>query len=156
MLRTLCWMTLGSLLTLAGAASAAPLDPAEVRAFFARFVALGDAHDVAVADLYADRASIRTVRRYAHGLERSIRMTGAQWKALLIQSMPLARAQGDRSTYDNIEVSVAGSLARIKADRYSVRKCYTDRGWYLIVERQEDGRYLIIEEFSETQPQSSC
>ena len=70
--------------------------------------------------------------------------------------MPIARAQADRSTYSNVEVSVSGDKATIKADRYAMRKCYTDTGYYMVVERQANGEYLIVEEYSETQPQSNC
>lgn len=70
--------------------------------------------------------------------------------------MPLAKIRGDRSTYTNIKISVEGARAKIKADRYSVIKCYTDTGYYMIVERQPDERYLIVEEYLETQPQSDC
>ena len=45
---------------------------------------------------------------------------------------------------------------RIKADRYSMRKCYWDRGYYMLISRQLDGRMKIVEEYLETQPQSDC
>ena len=133
-----------------------PTDNAAAQAFFENYVALSDAYDDKVADLYADSAVIRACRRYPHGLERSMELSGSQWKALLIRAMPTARAQADRSTYSNVEVSVSGDKATIKADRYAVRKCYTDTGYYMVVERQAHGDYLIVEEYSETQPQSKC
>jgi len=124
--------------------------------FFEKYVELSDAYDEKVADLYSDSAVIRAYRRYPHGLARSMELTGSQWKALLVKAMPLAKAQADRSAYSNIEVSVTGDKAKIKANRYAVRKCYTDTGHYLVVERQPDGAYLIVEEYSETQPQANC
>jgi len=133
-----------------------PTDNAAAQAFFENYVGLSDAYDDKVADLYADSAVIRACRRYPHGLERSMELSGSQWKALLIRAMPIARAQADRSTYSNVEVSVSGDKATIKADRYAVRKCYTDTGYYMVVERQAHGDYLIVEEYSETQPQSNC
>ena len=131
-------------------------DNAAAKAFFENYVALSDAYDDKVADLYADSAVIRTFRRYPHGLERSMELTGSQWKALLVRAMPIARAQADRSTYSNVEVSVSGDKTTIKADRYAERKCYTDTGYYLVIARQPNGEYLIVEEYSETQPQSKC
>lgn len=121
-----------------------------------KYVALGQAYDIRVADLYSDAAVIRAYRRYPHGLERAMELTGVQWKTLVTKVMPLAKLKGDRSTYANIEVSVDGAKAKIKADRYSVPKCYTDKGYYMVVEREADGRYLIVEEYTETQPQSNC
>ena len=131
-------------------------DNAAAQAFFENYVELSDAYDDKVADLYSDSAVIRAFRRYPHGLERSMELSGSQWKSLLVRAMPIARAQADRSTYSNVEISVSGDKATIKADRYAVRKCYTDTGYYMVVERQPNGRYLIVEEYSETQPQSNC
>jgi hypothetical protein len=136
--------------------SAQTADSSAARAFFARYVALGEAYDDKVARLYSDRAVIRSYRRYPHGLERAIELSGSQWKRLLMKVMPLAKAQADRSTFSNIEVSTTGGRTKIEADRYSVRKCYTDTGYYMLIERQPDGGYLIVEEYSETQPQSNC
>ncbi len=135
----------------AGAGSSAGAE-----AFFKKYVALGDTYDIRVADLYSDAAVIRTYRRYPHGVERAMELTGAQWKTLVTKVMPLAKLKGDRSTYANIEVAVDGARAKIKADRYSVLKCYTDKGYYMLVEREADGRYVIVEEYTETQPQSNC
>jgi len=137
-------------------AQADPTNSAAAQAFFENYVELSDAYDDKVADLYSDSAVIRAFRRYPLGLERSMELTGSQWKALLVKAMPLARAQADRSTFSDVEVSVTGTRAKIKANRYAVRKCYTDTGYYMVVERQPDGAYLIVEEYSETQPQSDC
>jgi hypothetical protein len=127
-----------------------------VRAFFDKYVELCDTYDVEVANLYSDSAVIAAYRRYPHGVERSMEITGSQWKMLLDKTMSLSQAQADRSTYKNIRIIFDGSKATIRADRYSERKCYTDRGYYMIIERQPDGAFLIVEEYFETQPQSNC
>jgi len=62
----------------------------------------------------------------------------------------------DRSEFKNVRVERAGESMRIKADRYSVRKCYWDRGYYMLIRRQSDGRIRIDEEYFDTQPQSNC
>ena len=131
-------------------------DTKAARAFFTKYIELGDRYDEKVANLYSDGAVIRTYRRYPYGLERSMELSGSQWKALLVKTMPLAKAQADRSTYSNVEVSVTGPKAKIKANRYSVGKCYTDTEYFMVIERQSSGAYLIVEEYSETQPQSNC
>ncbi len=137
-------------------ARGAAADAAPARAFFAQYIDLSDKYDDKVANLYSDSAVIRSFRRYPHGLERSMQLSGSQWKTLVMKVMPLARAQGDRSTYSNVEVSMNATKVKIKANRYSVLKCYTDTGYYMVIERQSNGAYLIVEEYSETQPQSSC
>jgi len=71
-----------------GLASASSETPEE---FFKRFVELGHRFDPAVADMYADSASIKMYRRYPHGLERTMDTSGAEWKALVRRVMPLGR-----------------------------------------------------------------
>lgn len=144
-----------SMLALAVTPAAAD-STAAARAFFERYVEMERSYDPGIARLYADDAAIRSYRRYPHGLERAMELSGAQWKRLIAQAMPLARAQGDRSRYSAVKVAAAGMRATIRAVRYSERKCYTDTAYYMVIERRDDGRYLIVEEYSETQPQSDC
>lgn len=128
----------------------------EAKDFLERFVALGDAHDPALADLYSDGAVIKAHRRYPHGLERTLELTGVQWKALVRTAMPWAKALNDRSELRDPQFEVDQGKVTIRADRYSVRKCYLDTGYYMILERQPDGALGIVEEYTETQPQSDC
>ncbi len=126
------------------------------RAVFDRYVQLGGEFDPAVAELYADQALVHAYRVYPHGLERNMALTGIQWKQLLAQVMPLARAQNDKSTFSDIEITNIPGGYRIKADRYSVRKCYTDTGYYMVLKPVTGGGLKIFEEYLETRPQSNC
>ena len=56
-------------------------------------------------------------------------MTGAQWKELMRKVMPIAKPQGDRSEFKNARIGKAGATVRVRADCYSVRKCYWDRSY---------------------------
>lgn len=126
--------------------------------FFARFVSLGQRFDPAVAELYEDHASVRMYRRYPHGLERSGEMTGVEWKALVRKVMPLAQAKDDRSTYTHVKVSSlsTGARVKIKADRHVVRKCYTDAGYYVVIERRANGDFGVVEEYFESEARPDC
>lgn len=117
---------------------------------------MGEDFNSAVADLYSDNAKISAYRRYPHGLDKAMELDGTKWKRLVRKSMPLGKASGDISKFSNITITLDGTKAKIKADRFSVLKCYTDTGYYMIIERDESGNYLIIEEYMETQPQSNC
>lgn len=128
----------------------------QVKAFFQEYVALNEGFDPAVADLYDDNARILAYRVYPHGLERALEMSGVDWKQLLVKLMPLAKAQNDKSTFSNLSISPVSEGFKIKADRYSVRKCYTDTGYFMVVRPAQDGRFLIIKEYMETQPLPSC
>ena len=124
--------------------------------FFERFVNLGHRFDPAVIDLYRDTASIQMYRRYPHGLERATEMSGVEWKSLIRKMMPLVKEKDDRSIYTNVKVSSAGAKVKITADRYVVRKCYTDNGYYLVIEQQPNGQYGVVEEHFVTEPRPDC
>ncbi|MGR0305825.1 hypothetical protein [Acinetobacter beijerinckii] len=124
--------------------------------FFNHYITLGDNFDPALADLYSDSAKIQTYRKYPHGLERSMELTGLQWKMLINKLMPIAKANDDRSKFSNIKIIPLDKKYKIKADRYSTQKCYTDNGYYMMVGSKESGELEIIEEYMETQPNSNC
>ncbi|AQP99972.1 hypothetical protein B0W48_09355 [Pseudoalteromonas aliena] len=81
--------------------------------------------------------------------------TGAQWKQLVQKIMPLAKANNDKNTFSEIRISKVESGYKIKAKRYSDRKCYMDTGYYMILKRQEGGELAILEEYMETKPLSN-
>ncbi len=124
--------------------------------FFNKYIKLGDDFDVSVADLYSDDAKIHAYRVYPHGLERSMEMSGEKWKRMIVFVMPLAKAKNDKSTFSEISIKKQGNGFKIKANRYSESKCYIDKGYYMVIEPDENGNLLIIEEYMETQPQSNC
>ena len=123
---------------------------------FEQYVFLGDNFDASVAKLYSDNAEIVAFRKYPHGLERVMSLTGKDWKALMVKMMPAAKQANDISRYQSVEIQRLGTGYKLKADRYSERKCYLDTGYYMIVEPNENGELLIMKEYMETQPQSDC
>jgi len=141
---------------LAAGAFAQQLAPVEGTRFFQTYITLSEAYDVSVADLYADDARIRSVRRYPTGQDRAMEVDGTKWKSLLRAAMPLAKAKGDRSEFRNIRAESAGDMVRIRADRYAVLKCYWDRQYFMLIGRRPDGRMQIVEEYMETRPESNC
>ncbi len=124
--------------------------------FFNTFVELGHNFDPSVASLYSDTAKIHAKRIYPLGLKRGMEFTGAQWKLMATELMPVAKAKDDRSIYSNTVISKQGSGFKIKADRYSVLKCYTDTAYYMVIQPESDGQFLIVEEYLETRPFSDC
>lgn len=124
--------------------------------FFDEYVQLENEFNPEIISLYSDDALIHAYRVYPHGLERSMQLSGTQWKQLLTRIMPLAKAQNDKSNYSNITATEIIGGYRIRADRYSVRKCYTDTGYYIVVKSSESGNLKIHEEYMETQPLPNC
>lgn len=124
--------------------------------FFNKNIELANNYDISVIQLYADDAKIHTLRTYPHGTQRKLEMTGKQWKQLISKSMYLAKTQNDKSTMSNVKISKQGTGFKIKANRYSHKKCYTDKEYYLVIEPDQNDSFVIVEEFMATQPQSNC
>jgi ketosteroid isomerase-like protein len=121
------------------------------RTLFTQFVALGKAFDPALADLYADDARIMSVRKYPNGTQRTLDMRGAEYKALIREVMPIAKARGDTNTYADISYQREGSRIRIRATRVPALKQYASP-YSLVVGPDALGRWLIYEERSMTKP----
>ncbi|MET0850257.1 MAG: hypothetical protein ABW020_03920 [Candidatus Rokuibacteriota bacterium] len=150
-------LALTLILGLAGVVHAQAVSPDEARRFFERYVALGDAYDGAIADLYLDTSRITTLRRGpVAGQDRTLEIDGARWRGLVRAAMPVARTRGDRSEFRNVRVEPAGELVRVLAERYAVVKCYWDRGYTMLIGRGPDGGLRIVAEHFETQAHSSC
>jgi hypothetical protein len=123
----------------------------DAKSLFERYGALEAAFDPAVADLYADDALIKNKRTYPTGEVRELTMPAKQYKQLVRQSMPIAKARGDYSKYSDVTYAEEGSGVRIAAKRYSVLKQYSSP-LSLLVTPDETGKWSIREELSESQP----
>lgn len=123
----------------------------QAKELFERYGALEASFDPAVADLYADDALIRNKRTYPTGEVRELTMPAPQYKQLLRQSMPLAKARGDSSTYSDVTFVEEGIGVRITAKRYSILKQYYSP-ISLLVAPDATGKWSVREELSESQP----
>ena len=121
------------------------------KALFGEYAKSESAFDAAVADLYSDSAVIRNKRRYPNGSVRVMALTGAQYKALIRLSMPLAKARNDKSNYSRVTYKRVGGKVKISAQRYLLLKKYTSP-LTLIVMPNSKKRWLIVEENSESRP----
>ncbi|MBN2235198.1 MAG: hypothetical protein JW706_08605 [Opitutales bacterium] len=128
------------------------LDQSDVQAFFERYQRLLNAFNPDVTELYSDDASIASLRHYPNGRKRVIEMTGKQMKAMVKMMMPVARSRGDISRFSNVEIKIKDGWAKVSAERYSVMRNYTDKGYHMIVKETQGGGLLIVREYSETQP----
>lgn len=124
---------------------------AKAEQLWARYVALEAAFDPAVADLYADDALIRNRRTYPTGEVREATVPAAQYKLLVRQAIPLARARNDLSRYSGCTYASEGERVRIVCARFSVLKNYT-APMSLLVGPGPGGGWLIFEELSESRP----
>lgn len=123
----------------------------EAAAFFKRMAEMNAKFDSRYPDLYSPEA---TVIGHKDG-EKTV-VTGAQWQQLLAFGAEKAKQRNDKSTFSNMRYTPQGERMKITADRYAVRKCYTDRAYYMIVGRQGNGQLWIEEESFELSPPSQC
>jgi len=124
----------------------------QARDFFQRLQELAAQFNPELIGMYSDDAKVRSLRTYPTGQKREMSLSGKQFKALLASALPLAKQRGDISTYSNVTITTDGKTAKIKADRYSKLKDYTDTGYYLIVAESPSGQLQIIEEYTATRP----
>jgi len=121
------------------------------KALFDKFTQLERNFDPAAADLYADDALIRNKRRYPDGQVRELTLPADQYKALIRQAMPLAKARGDTSSYSAVTFTNEGPGVRIQATRFSHLKKYSSP-LSMLVAPGAGGTWLIREELSESRP----
>jgi hypothetical protein len=125
--------------------------PSSARELWEAYVELGTSFDTSLASLYADAAVIRNTRRYPDGRTRTLEMSGADYKTLIRQAMPLARSRGDVDVYSNVQFDEIGGRTRIRATRYSTLKKYR-APHELIVGKSEGAGWRILEETGESRP----
>ena len=149
---TSSWLAapLALILSSAALASETPID------FFHKYESMSKQLDVGVADLYDDGADIQAYRNTKGQVQRELHLDGAQWKQLVRKAMPMAKAQDDRSTFSEVQVSSEGAGFRINATRYSTRKCYYDPAYYMVIEPTKAGSFKIVKEHFVTQSSSGC
>ena len=116
-----------------------------------RYIALEAAFDPALADLYSDDAVIRNRRTYPTGEVREATVPAPQYKALVRQATPLAKARNDVSRYSSCTYAAEGARVRIACARYSALKDYTSPISLLVGPGAASG-WLIFEELSESRP----
>jgi len=140
---------------LALALQTAQAQPAEAvdqaRALLASYIAKSQAFDPSLAELYSDRAHIENLRTYPTGEVRQLTIPARQYKALIQKAMPMARARGDSNRYSPPRYSAQGGDVRITMTRHSELKNYSSP-LVLVVGREADGAWKIIEERSESRP----
>lgn len=124
---------------------------AKARALFEQFVALNEAFDPAIADLYADTAKISNRRIFPDGTSREMAMPAPSYKALLRRVLPVAKEQNDIDRYSEVRYTVDGDNVRIHATRHSVLKAYS-APHTLLVGPDTDGTWRVLEESGESRP----
>lgn len=124
--------------------------------FFEKYQTLGNSFDVAVSELYSDQAMIIAIRKMPDGIEQTMKVEGKKWKQIIADSMDAGKQRGDISEFSNVKVSVNENRAKVTANRYATIKCFNDSRYYMIIEKGDNNKLQIVEEFMESPLQSSC
>jgi hypothetical protein len=141
-----------SLIILACSACILAAEPVvKAKELFERYVALERAFDSAQGDLYSEDAKIQNIRNYPSGQQRTVEFPAPEYKNLLRAAMPLAKARGDTSIYSDVKYTPEGERVRITCTRFSELKKYSSP-LSLLVGPDKEGKWLIFEEISESQP----
>lgn len=128
----------------------------EFKKFFEDYEARGKDFDVGITDLYSDDANVSAVRKMSDGIEQTMKVSGSEWKKMLVDAMDIAKKRDDKSEFSDVNVQVTGDTAKITAKRYSTSKCFFDERYYMVAKRFADGDIRIIEEFMESPLKSNC
>jgi hypothetical protein len=78
-------------------------------------------------------------------------MKGTEYKSLIREATPIAKARRDVSMYSNISYQREGARVWVRATRYSVLKQYSSP-YALLIGPNASGQWLIYEERSITRP----
>jgi hypothetical protein len=116
-------------------------------------------NNAALADLYADNAKIRVVRVYGDGQTRNTDMLGERWKLQVRSYAASGKPAPDAevSDFSNMRLeALSTDFVMVRAQRFSTRRCFTDRTYYQIWGRTNAGGWLISQEFITTIPLSYC
>jgi hypothetical protein len=134
------------------AAAKKDTDPRITKAkeFFEQYVALEQAFDPKIVDLYADDATIRNKRTSAAGEVSETTTPAPKYKEKIRIAMPFSQARGDVNGYSEISFAIEGEGVRITAQRYIERK-KTFIPISLLIKPNGAGVWLIYEEITETQ-----
>lgn len=130
-------------------ATAAP-SATDAKSLWKTYETLGNSFDAGVADLYTDDAVIQSTRYYPNGQTKTMTLTGAQYKPMIVQAMPVAKARNDRDTYKNITYTKEGARVRIKALRHNLLKNYDS--WLVLLVEKRGSDWKIVQEQSQTRP----
>jgi len=130
----------------------APLQKA--KELFAKYVQYQHDYDAAVTNLYSATAVIQNTRHYPTGRQRVLKIPAKDYMQMIQRVMPLAKEQGDRSTYSGATYAMEGNNVRIKAMCYSELRRYSTP-ISILVGPDATGKWLILEELTESLTQSA-
>ena len=125
--------------------------------FFGKWTAIEEQKHPKMLDYYADDARILAMRTYGDRSRKQVELNGAKYKRLTKALMATTAALDDTYKYEGVTFGkIDNDTVKISAVRYSLKRCYWDKSYYVIVQRMKGGAFGIIEEYSEGYDESQC
>ena len=145
------WMAI-EMLPVSAAEPVRSVDIVESSAFLEGYRTASEAQSADFFELYSDRAVIH-VRIPNH--DQGIAFQGRAFKAWGRQLLAEGRAGPDASVFRDATVEQRGNRLLIRAQRYSMTRCYWDSGYQVGIER-EGSTYRIVDERLTMSPTAQC
>lgn len=123
--------------------------------FLQHFIRNMHQQDASLTELYADTAKIERIISSDQGIEEIINLNGARYKEIIKDSKGKNILAGN-SDFSDVNFFTNRSRIAIKATRHSHSQCFTDKNYYIVIDKQPNGKYKIIHERIEKSMHSLC
>lgn len=127
-------------------------DADEAKAFFNRYVTLANTYSPEILNVYSPNAKIiRQVVKPDGGLVNATTNWNT-YKTQLKIGQATAKMKNYKNTYRNITVAKVANGYKVSAERQPSKETYWLKS-YQIVQKQPNGKWLIVEELMQTKEQ---
>lgn len=143
-------LIVAGLITIAGSNGYSAEPASDVKAFFQKYVDMGNAFDPSIADLYSADAKITNTRYYPDGHTKTINIPMPAYKKMIVTAMPLAKAHNDQDTFSKVSYENYQGSTKVTALRHNKIKNYDS--WLVLVVSNTPGGLKITQEISQSRP----
>lgn len=127
-------------------------DREDALAFFNRFVNASNSYSTEVPNMYSDNAKIIRQVIKPDSTVVNVPFSIDQYRSQMRVSAKLGKMRGYSNSYSNISVAKVANGYRINALRKPSLSDYNLKS-SMVVQKQDDGRWLIVEEMMQTKEQ---
>lgn len=127
-------------------------DAASAKAFFNQYVNYANSYSNVILDLYAPNAKIIRQVVKPNGQLVNATTNAEVYKKQMSISQSIAKMRNYKNTYRNVTVTKVANGYKISAERQPTNETY----WlkvYQIVQKQPNGKWIIVEELMQTKEQ---
>jgi hypothetical protein len=128
----------------------------DARTFLAGYLELNNTQKISLLPLYADDAVINVTVVTLDREVRTLELSGHKWKQLLRETWYNGQPSAEPMQLHDIKIKpISGDTLEITAHRYTLKRCYWDNRYRLVIAKTA-ARYLIIGETVLIDHQNRC